>query len=102
MPNLSSYAAAKSAIFGLTRSLALESARDGVTVNCVAKGDIATAGMTEADIEASVKAIPVRRIGRPEDVAKAVGFFASDRSPYVTGQTFFVCGGKSIHFSMSI
>ncbi|WP_083456372.1 SDR family oxidoreductase [Desulfosarcina cetonica] len=58
--------------------------------------------MTEADIEASVKAIPVRRIGRPEDVAKAVGFFASDRSPYVTGQTFFVCGGKSIHFSMSI
>jgi len=99
---LSSYAAAKSALFGLTRSLALESARNGVTVNCVAKGDMATAGMDEATIEKCIKAIPVRRMGKPEDVAKAVGFFASDRSPYVTGQTFFVCGGKSIHFSMSI
>lgn len=102
LPGLSSYAAAKSSLFGLTRALALESAKDGVTVNCVAKGEIATADMTEERIENLVKAIPVRRIGTPEDVAKAVGFFASERSPYVTGQTFFVCGGKSIHFSMSI
>lgn len=99
---LSSYAAAKSALFGLTRSLALESARNGVTVNCVVKGDLATADMDEATIEKTIKSIPMRRMGTPEDVAKAVGFFASERSPYVTGQTFFVCGGKSIHFSMSI
>ncbi|BBO86008.1 beta-ketoacyl-ACP reductase [Desulfosarcina ovata subsp. sediminis] len=102
LPGLSSYAAAKSAIFGLTRTLALESAKDGVTVNCVAKGDIAETDMTEETIAERIKSIPVRRIGKPEDVAKAVGFFASDRSPYVTGQTFFACGGKSIHFSMSI
>ncbi|WP_419662690.1 BbsC: 2-[hydroxy(Phenyl)methyl]-succinyl-CoA DH, subunit [Desulfosarcina variabilis str. Montpellier] len=102
LPGLSSYAAAKSSLFGLTRALALESAKDGVTVNCVAKGDIATADMTDAQIDNLIKAIPVRRIGKPEDVAKAVGFFASQRSPYVTGQTFFACGGKSIHFSMSI
>ena len=102
LPSLSSYAAAKSSLFGLTRALALESAKDGVTVNCVASGDIATSDMSQARIDDLVKAIPVRRIGRPEDVARAVGFFASERSPYVTGQTFFVCGGRSIHFSMSI
>lgn len=101
-PGQSSYSAAKSAIFGLTRSLALESARDNVTVNCVAKGDIRSPNMTDETIEQLTKSIPVRKVGTPEDVAKAVGFFASDTSPYVTGQTFFVCGGKSIHFSMSI
>jgi 3-oxoacyl-[acyl-carrier protein] reductase/2-[hydroxy(phenyl)methyl]-succinyl-CoA dehydrogenase BbsC subunit len=101
-PGQSSYSAAKSAIFGLTRSLALETARDKVTVNCVAKGDILAADMTDETIEQLTKSIPVRKVGTPEDVAKAVGFFASDGSPYVTGQTFFVCGGKSIHFSMSI
>lgn len=101
-PGQSSYSAAKSALFGLTRSLALESARDGVTVNCVAKGDIRSEAMTDETIETLVKSIPVKKIGQPEDVAKAVGFFASDKSPYVTGQTFFVCGGKSMHFSMSI
>jgi NAD(P)-dependent dehydrogenase (short-subunit alcohol dehydrogenase family) len=101
-PGQSSYSAAKSALFGLTRSLALESARENVTVNCVAKGDIRHSNMTDETVEQLIKSIPVKKVGFPEDVAKAVGFFVSDESPYVTGQTFFVCGGKSIHFSMSI
>ncbi|GAB6907080.1 3-oxoacyl-[acyl-carrier-protein] reductase [Desulfosarcina cetonica] len=102
LPGKSNYAAVKSAIFGLTRALALESARDDVTVNCVAKGDIASADMSPEAIEKQAKGIPVKRLGTPEDVARTVGFFASDTSKYITGQTFFVCGGKSAYFSMSI
>jgi len=102
LPGLSNYAAAKSAIFGLTRSLALESAKDDVTVNCVAKGDIKSADMSDEDCEKMAKRIPVKKMGSADDVARTVGFFASDTSKYVTGQTFFVCGGKSAYFSMSI
>ena len=102
MPGISNYAAAKSAIFGLTRSLALESAKDDVTVNCVAKGDIKSAAMSDEDCEKMAKRIPVQKMGSADDVARTVGFFASDTSKYVTGQTFFVCGGKSAYFSMSI
>jgi 3-oxoacyl-[acyl-carrier protein] reductase/2-[hydroxy(phenyl)methyl]-succinyl-CoA dehydrogenase BbsC subunit len=102
LPGQSNYAAAKSAIFGLTRSLALESAKDDVTVNCVAKGDIKSAAMSDDDCEKMAKRIPVQKMGSADDVARTVGFFASDTSKYVTGQTFFVCGGKSAYFSMSI
>lgn len=101
-PGKSSYCAAKSALFGLTRSLALETARDSITVNCVAKGDLKTAGMSDEDVEKTAGRLPVKRIGTPEDVARTVCFFASDTSKYITGQTFFVCGGKSAYFSMSI
>lgn len=101
-PGMANYAAAKAAIFGLTRSLALESAKDAVTVNCVAKGEIAEADTTPEQAEKIAAALPVKKIGQPEDVARAVGFFASETSKYVTGQTFFVCGGKSAYFSMSI
>ncbi|MBI5588853.1 MAG: SDR family oxidoreductase [Deltaproteobacteria bacterium] len=101
-PGKANYSAAKSAIFGLTRSLALESAKDDVTVNCVAKGDLRSADMSDEQAEKLAAAIPVKKLGTPEDVARAVGYFASDASGYVTGQTFFVCGGKSAHFSMSI
>jgi NAD(P)-dependent dehydrogenase (short-subunit alcohol dehydrogenase family) len=101
-PGKSNYSAAKSAIFGLTRSLALESAIDDVTVNCVAKGDLRSADMSDEQAEKLATAIPAKKLGTPEDVARAVGYFASDASGYVTGQTFFVCGGKSAHFSMSI
>jgi len=102
LSGISNYAAAKSAIFGLTRSLALESAKDDVTVNCVAKGDIKSAAMSDEDCEKMAKRIPVQKMGSADDVARTVGFFASDTSKYVTGQTFFVCGGKSAYFSMSI
>jgi 3-oxoacyl-[acyl-carrier protein] reductase/2-[hydroxy(phenyl)methyl]-succinyl-CoA dehydrogenase BbsC subunit len=49
-----------------------------------------------------IKGIPVKKLGTVEDVARTVGFFASDTSKYITGQIFFVCGGKSAYFSMSI
>jgi NAD(P)-dependent dehydrogenase (short-subunit alcohol dehydrogenase family) len=93
---------AKSAVFGFTRSLALEVAKDNITVNCVVKGDIRCADMTDEYVEKAAVGLPVKRLGTPEDVAMAVGFFASDASPYTTGQTLFVCGGKSMYFSMSI
>lgn len=101
-PGQANYSAAKSALFGLTRSLALESAKDGVTVNCVAKGDLATSEMSLEQADMIGSSLPVKRIGRPDDIARAVGFFASDRANYITGQMLFVCGGKSAHFSMSI
>jgi 3-oxoacyl-[acyl-carrier protein] reductase/2-[hydroxy(phenyl)methyl]-succinyl-CoA dehydrogenase BbsC subunit len=101
-PGKANYSAAKSAIFGFTRSLALEVAKDNITVNCVAKGDIRCADMTDEDVEKAAARLPVKKLGTPEDVALAVGFFASDTSPYATGQTLFVCGGKSMYFSMSI
>lgn len=96
------YAAARSALFGFTRSLALETAKEGITVNYVAKGEISTAELSEEETARIKEVIPVQRVGKPEDVACAVGFFASDTSNYLTGQTLFVCGGKSIHFSMSV
>jgi NAD(P)-dependent dehydrogenase (short-subunit alcohol dehydrogenase family) len=102
LPGMSNFSAAKSALFGFTRSLALEVARDKVTVNCVAKGDIRTADMSDEDAEKLASRLPVKKLGTPEDTARAVCFFASDASKYVTGQTFFVCGGKSAYFSMSI
>ena len=101
-PGRASYSAAKSAIFGFTRSLALEMAKDNVTVNCVAKGDIRSSELSEEEIERIKGVVSVPRIGTPEDVANAVGFFSSETSRYLTGQTLFVCGGKSIHSSMSV
>lgn len=102
IPKFADAAAAKSALFGLTRSIALEVARNNVTVNCVVKGDIADAGASEEQLQKTAAGIPVKRVGTPADVSYAVSFFASDTSDYVTGQTFFVCGGKSNYFSMSV
>lgn len=101
-PGKSSFSATESAIFGFTRSLALEAAREAVTVNTVVKGDIATAGTSAEDVEKIGKALPVGRIGTPADVANAVGYFVTEAAKYATGQTLFVCGGKSAHFSMAI
>lgn len=102
LPRHAAGAAGLSALFGLTRSVALEAARDNVTVNCVVKGDIARRDTSADEREAAGAGVPVKRIGTPEDVAYAVSFFASDTSDYITGQTFFVCGGKSNYFSMSV
>ncbi|MCX7171267.1 MAG: SDR family oxidoreductase [Proteobacteria bacterium] len=102
IPRNADLAAAKSGLFGLTRSIALEMARSNVTVNCVVKGDIPAAEVAE-EVKAKIAGgIPVKRVGTPSDVSYAVSFFASDTSDYVTGQTFFVCGGKSNYFSMSV
>jgi len=94
--------ATKAAIFGLTRSLALEAAKDGVTTNCVVKGDIAGSDIPEDKAEKMASIMPVKRLGKPEDLVRAVVFFASQEAKYITGQTLFVCGGKSLYSSMSV
>lgn len=94
-----SYAAAKSGIEGLTRTAAIEMARYGVTVNCVAPALI-DAGMfrtvPKEYQDKGVQAIPMRRPGEPREVAACVRFLASDDASYVTGQVLTVCGGMSI------
>jgi 3-oxoacyl-[acyl-carrier protein] reductase len=86
------YAASKAGLIGMTRTVATEVARRGVTVNAVAPGFIAT-DMT-ADLPAEVMtAVPARRAGEPEEVAACVRFLASDAASYVTGSTLFVDGG---------
>jgi 2-[hydroxy(phenyl)methyl]-succinyl-CoA dehydrogenase BbsC subunit len=102
LPNQTNVAAARAGLFGLTRSAALESARSGVTVNTVVKGDIATSATTDGEKDKVAAGIPVKRLGTPVDVARVVGFFAAESTKYLTGQTLFVCGGKSAYFSMSV
>jgi 3-oxoacyl-[acyl-carrier protein] reductase len=89
------YAAAKAGLIGLTKTVAAEVARRGVTVNAVAPGFIATGMTAEMDTGEIVKAIPARRQGTPEEVAAAVRFLASDDAGYVTGTTLYVDGGMS-------
>ena len=88
------YAAAKAGLIGLTKTVSHEVARRGITVNAVAPGFIET-DMTKDLLDDVVKAIPARRAGRPEEVAAAVRFLASDDAAYVTGTTLFVDGGMS-------
>lgn len=102
LPHTSVYSAAKSSMLGFTRSLALETAKDNITVNWVVKGVIKSSTMSQEQVEKLAARIPVKKLGTPDDVAGAVAFFASDTSKFITGQTFFVCGGKSLYFSMSI
>jgi 3-oxoacyl-[acyl-carrier protein] reductase len=94
-----SYAAAKSGIEGLTRTAAIEMARYGVTVNCVAPALI-DAGMFRTvpkDYQdKGVQAVPMRRPGEPREVAACVRFLASDDASYITGQIINVCGGMSL------
>jgi 3-oxoacyl-[acyl-carrier protein] reductase len=88
------YAAAKAGLIGMTKTVAAEVARRGVTVNAVAPGFIET-DMTKDLPEAVLEAIPARRVGSPDDVGAAVRFLASDDAGYVTGTTLFVDGGMS-------
>jgi len=88
------YAAAKAGLIGMTKTIAAEVARRGVTVNAVAPGFIETE-MTKDLPEAVLTAVPARRPGTPDEVAAAVRFLASDSAGYVTGTTLFVDGGMS-------
>ena len=88
------YAASKAGLIGLTRTVAVEVARRGVTVNAVAPGFIET-DMTEGLPPDLLNAVPARRAGSPQDVADCVRFLASDQAGYVTGTTLTVDGGLS-------
>ena len=91
----SNYAAAKAGLIGMTKTIAAEVARRGVTVNAVAPGFISTDMTAELATDEIVKAIPARRQGTPEEVAAAVRFLASADAGYVTGTTLYVDGGMS-------
>jgi acetoacetyl-CoA reductase len=90
------YAASKAGLVGFTKSLALEMARRGITVNTVAPGFIATemiAQMPQAALDAVVEKIPQRRLGKPEEVARVVQFLLEEDSSYITGAVFHINGG---------
>lgn len=93
------YSAAKAGVIGLTKALAQEIAPSGITVNCVAPGAVATkmmASFSREDIDALCHEIPLMRLGRPDEIAAAVSFFASDGADYITGQILGVNGGMVI------
>jgi NAD(P)-dependent dehydrogenase (short-subunit alcohol dehydrogenase family) len=98
----SGYGATKAALVSLTRTWALELAKDGIAVNAVAPGPIATEMFMDANppdapaTKAFLAAVPMGRMGTPAEVAGAVAFFLGPDAGYVTGQTLYVCGGLSI------
>jgi 3-oxoacyl-[acyl-carrier protein] reductase len=98
-PGQANYAAAKAGTVGMSKALAAEVAQRGITVNCIAPGFIATA-MTDVlsaeQKERIAQAIPMGRIGTPEEVAAAALFLASDESRYITGHTLHINGGLAM------
>ncbi|MCW1824591.1 short-chain dehydrogenase [Mycolicibacterium conceptionense] len=101
-PFMSPYVAAKSAVNGLTKSLALELGPSGITVNAVPPGFIDTPMLRKAegkgflgDTDKQIEQTPVRRMGKPEDIAAACAFFVSEEAGYITGQILGVNGGRN-------
>ncbi|KUH67410.1 short-chain dehydrogenase [Mycolicibacterium novocastrense] len=101
-PYMAHYVAAKSAVNGLTKTLALEYGVAGITVNAVPPGFIDTPMLRAAesrghlgDIQATIDATPVRRMGKPEDIAATCAFLVSEEAGYITGQIIGVNGGRN-------
>ncbi|HWF69588.1 MAG TPA: SDR family NAD(P)-dependent oxidoreductase [Mycobacterium sp.] len=102
-PFMAHYVAAKSAVNGLTKSLALEYGPLGITVNAVPPGFVDTPMLRSAEsrhllggsVEDHINRTPVRRVGRPEDIAAACSFFISEEASYITGQILGVNGGRN-------
>ena len=100
------YSASKGAISAMTRTWAIEAAADGITVNAVAPGPIETEAfkkdnpLSDPLTAAIIDGVPVKRLGTPSDVARAVSFFLDEQSGFITGQTLFVCGGLTVGSSI--
>ena len=95
-PGQGNYAASKAGLVGMTKSLAREVSSRGITANCIAPGFIKTPmtdALTPKQVEAIAAAIPAQTFGKPEDVAAAVAFLASNEAAYITGETMHVNGG---------
>ncbi len=101
----SAYAASKAGLIGMTRVWALEFAPLGITANAIGPGPIRTELFERANphndprTRAIIDAVPVKRLGTPEDVAQAVSYFLDERSGFVTGQVLYVCGGMTVGVS---
>ena len=102
LPTRTSYSATKAGMLGMARTWALELAPFGITVNVVAPGPIKTANFHgvipegSPQVDSVIQSIPVKRLGQPDDVARAVMFFADREAGFVTGQVLYVCGGTSV------
>ncbi|NYT45364.1 SDR family oxidoreductase [Alcaligenaceae bacterium] len=102
LPTRTAYSATKAGMIGMARTWALELAPKGITVNVVAPGPIQTDMFYDvipagSEREQNIaRGIPVQRLGRPDDVSRAVMFFADPANGFVTGQTLYVCGGASV------
>jgi 3-oxoacyl-[acyl-carrier protein] reductase len=93
LPGQTNYSAAKAGVIGATKALAQEVARRGITVNAIAPGFIKTDMTSDLKESELVNMIPMRRFGQPEEVAEAIGFFASSASSYITGEVLSINGG---------
>ena len=93
LPGQANYSAAKAAVIGATKALAQEVAQRKVTVNAVAPGFIDTDMTKDLDVSELKKLVPMRRFGKPEEVASLVGFLASPEAAYITGQVISINGG---------
>ncbi len=97
---VTNYSAAKAGLLGFTRALAKESASKGITVNAVAPGYVDTellSHLSEKVIEELTSQIPVKRLGKPEEIARVVSFLASPDSSFITGETISINGGHYMH-----
>jgi NAD(P)-dependent dehydrogenase (short-subunit alcohol dehydrogenase family) len=101
-PGQSAYGAAKSGLMNLTKTLAVEGGRAGIRVNAVSPGvtltDAALSALSDDARAGLMRTTPLRKLGRPEDIASAILFFASPMAGHVTGQTLLVDGGVSVNF----